>query len=109
MKVKSIVLSLAMLVSFSSLASFEECQITNGAVGFCGSWAQKESYPVKQADGTYLDCRITNGDVGFCGAWSQEKDFPVKQSDGTYDSCNITNGSVGFCGAWYNGTAIIEK
>ncbi len=109
MKLKSIVLSLAMLVSFSSLASFEECHISNGTVGFCGSWAQKESYPVRQDNGEYLDCRITNGVVGFCGSWSQEKAFPVLQEDGTYESCSITNGTVGFCGSWYNGTAVIEK
>jgi len=109
MKLKGCLFALGVMFSFSSMASYEECQITNGTVGFCGSWAQKESYPVKQSDGTYLDCRITNGSVGFCGSWSQEKEFPVKQSDGTYDKCSITNGSVGFCGSWYNGTAVIEK
>lgn len=109
MKIKGCLFALGLLFSFSSIASYEECQINNGSVGFCGSWAQKEKYPVRQSDGTYLDCTITNGSVGFCGSWSQEKAFPVRQSDGTYESCDINNGSVGFCGSWYNGTAVVEK
>lgn len=109
MKLKCILFVLPMIFSFSSIAAYEECEINNGSIGFCGSWAQKENYPVKQSDGRYTDCNISNGSVEFCGAWSQAQDFPIKQESGSYESCSISNGSVSFCGAWYNGSAAIER
>ncbi|WP_313570913.1 hypothetical protein [Pantoea piersonii] len=102
-------LALTMVFSFSSMAAFYECEINNGTVGFCGSWAQAQGYPVQGQDGTYHDCDINNGSVGFCGSWSQQQGFPVKQSDGSYYACDINNGSVSFCGAWYQGKAYVEK
>lgn len=69
MKIKGCLFVLGILFSFSSIASLEECQITNGTVGFCGSWSQEKEFPVKQSDGTYDKCSITNGSVGFCGSW----------------------------------------
>ena len=49
--------------------TYLDCTITNGTVGFCGSWSQEKSFPVKQSDGTYESCDINNGSVGFCGSW----------------------------------------
>lgn len=108
-KVRILLLGCLMACSFSTLADLYECDINNGSVGFCGSWAQASGYPVKGEDGVYHDCDINNGSVGFCGSWSQRQGFPVKQSDGNYHACDINSGSVGFCGSWYQGKAYIEK
>jgi len=103
------ILALTMVLSFSSMATFYECNINNGTETFCGSWAQASGYPVKQEDGSYHDCQVNNGTVTFCGSWSQKQNFPIKQSDGSYHACNINNGTVTFCGSWYQGKAYIEK
>lgn len=108
MKIKIFSL-LAFLISFSTLADFKECSITNGQLMFCGGWAQANSVPVLQYDGSYHDCRIVNGQPFSCGIWSQKSDYPVLQSDGSYNSCSITNGTVMFCRGWFQGKAIIDN
>jgi len=106
---KQVLIAALMTCSFSSMAALYECDISNGSVGFCGSWAQANAYPIQGSDGSYHDCDISNGSVGFCGSWSQRQRFPVKQSDGSYRECDISNGSVGFCGTWYQGKVFIER
>ena len=106
---KRFMLVMLMACSFSSLADYYECDINNGSVGFCGSWAQAKAYPVQDQSGTFHDCDINNGSVGFCSGWSQRQAFPVKQADGSYSKCDINNGSVGFCAGWYQGKAYIQK
>ncbi len=108
MKLKGIVLGLTMFVSFSSMANYESCEITNGRVSVCDAWAQVSSYPVFE-NGRYSDCSITNGSVDICRGWANESSVAVKNSDGIYESCSITNGSIDSCNSWFNGRATIEK
>lgn len=106
---KKFLLTVLMLCSFSSLASLNSCDIFNGKVRYCGSWAQSDSTPVSDSDGVYRDCRVFNGQVSSCGSWSQTESHPVLQSDGFYHDCRIFNGRVSSCGGWFQGKAIVEN
>lgn len=68
---KKFLTMILVLCSFSSMADYVQCDINNGSVGYCGSWAQAQKYPVLQSDGNYHECDINNGSVGYCGGWYQ--------------------------------------
>ncbi len=104
---KKIISLSIMLISFSSMASYENCTISNGQVTSCTTWSQSNSHPVLNSDGYYYDCSISNGNTTSCRSWYQGSAV-IKQGD-SYKSCSIANGTVISCGSWYQGNAIVDR